>query len=168
MNRTICRLRFLDESANEFSLKGFIMSMLTIRGKAIGARRPLFADWSIPMPPEWRGAGGLTLRALIDRVVRAEVRAFRARQEERRVFRALTARQIAEGAEKGKIEMGGSEVPAQDVDEDEAVAIACQAFEDGLYLVVIDGEDHRELDREIHLQPDSQITFVRLTLLAGG
>ena len=144
------------------------MAVLTIGGKGLGARRPLFADWSIPFPPEWADAGGLTLRDLIGCVVRAEVRAFRQRQEDRQIFRALTARQIAAGAEKGKIEMGGSDVPVQPVDEEEAVAVACQAFEDGLYLVVIDEEEHRDLDREIHVQPDSRVTFVRLTLLAGG
>lgn len=144
------------------------MSTLTISGKALGSRKPLFADWSIPFPPEWRDEGGLTLRDLIARVVRSEVRAFRQRQEERKVFRALTARQIAQGAEKGKIESGGSEVPPQPVDEGEAVATACQAFEDGLFLVVIDGEDQREIDRQVHVRPNSQITFVRLTMLAGG
>jgi hypothetical protein len=144
------------------------MSTLMISGKAVGAKRPLFADWSIPFPPEWRDAGGLTLRDLISRVVRAEVAAFRERQEERKTFRALTARQIEEGTERGKIEMGGSEIPPQPVDAEEAVAVACQAFEDGLYLVVIDGDDHRELDREIHVRPESRVTFVRLTLLAGG
>jgi hypothetical protein len=144
------------------------MSTLTISGKAIGARRPLFADWSIPFPPEWGESSGLTLRELISRVVRAEVAAFRQRQEDRQVFRALTARQIEEGSEKGKIEMGGSEVPPQPVDEEEAATVACQAFEDGLFLVVIDGEDCREIDREVFVRPDSRVTFVRLTLLAGG
>jgi hypothetical protein len=144
------------------------MPILTISGKAIGAKRPLFADWSIPFPPEWSGEGGWTLRDLIGRVVRAEVQAFRQRQEERRTFRALTARQVEQGVERGKIEMGGSEVSLQPVSEEEAVAVACQAFEDGLYLVVIDEEDYRDLDREIHMKPDSRVTFVRLTLLAGG
>jgi hypothetical protein len=144
------------------------MSTLTISGKAIGARKPLFADWSVPLPPDWDHSGGQTLRNLIACVVRVEVRAFRERQLERQVFRALTAREIADGAEKGKIEMGGSEVAPQSVDEDEAVAVACQAFEDGIYLVAIDGEDQREIDREIHLRPNSHVTFVRLTLLAGG
>jgi hypothetical protein len=144
------------------------MSTLTISGKAVGARRPLFADFSIPFPPEFAGEGGVTLRDLIGRVVRNEVQAFRQRQDERHVFRALTARQIAAAAEKGKIEMGGSEVPVEAVDEDEAIAVACQAFEDGLFLVVIDEEDHRELDRQIYVRPDSRVTFVRLTMLAGG
>lgn len=144
------------------------MSSLTISGKALGSRKPLFADWSIPFPPEWRDEGGLTLRDLIARVVRDEVQAFLTRQEDRQVFRALTARQIAAGAEKGKITSGGSEVPPQVVDEEEAVATACQAFEDGLFLVIIDGEDQREIDRQIHVRPDSRVAFVRLTLLAGG
>lgn len=144
------------------------MSTITIGGRALGSRRPLFADWSIPMPPIWREEGGVTLRHLIQRVVVDEVQAFRERQEARQVFRALTARQISDGAERGKIEMGGSEVDIQNVSETEAVAVAWQAFEDGLYLVVIDEEDVRELDREIHLQPDSRVTFIRLTMLAGG
>ena len=141
---------------------------LTISGKAIGARRPLFADWSIPFPPEWSGEGGLTVRDLIDRVVRSEVQAFRQRQEDRQTFHALTARQIAVSAEKGKIEMGGTDVPVQPVDEDQAVGVACQAFEDGLFLVVIDGQDYRQLDSPLFLKADSHIAFVRLTLLAGG
>lgn len=144
------------------------MPSLVIGGKAIGARKPLFADWSIPFPPEWNNDGQRTLRDLISQIVRAEVQLFRGRQEERRTFRALTARQIEEGTLKGKVEMGGSEVPSQAVDEHEAVAVACQAFEDGLFLVVIDDEEYRELDREIHVRPDSRVTFLRLTLLAGG
>ena len=144
------------------------MSTLTISGKAVGSRRPLFADWSIPFPPDWGSSGGVTLRDLIGQVVRGEVQKFKQRQEDRQIFRALTARQIAAGAEKGKIEMGGSEVPLQPVDEAESVAVACQAFEDGIFLVVIDGEEQREIDHEIHVQPDSRIAFVRLTLLAGG
>jgi hypothetical protein len=144
------------------------MSTLVITGKTLGSRRPLFADYSIPFPPEWTGDGGLTLRDLIARVVRSEVQAFRHRQEERQVFRALTAKQISDAAAKGKIEMGGSEVPVQAVDEEDAVGVACEAFEDGLFLVVIDGQDYRQLDSQIHVQSDSRVAFVRLTLLAGG
>ena len=84
--------------------------MLTISGKALGRKKPLFADWSIPFPPDLGDGGSLTLRDLIGRVVRAEVEAFKKRQQERKLFRALTERQIQEAAGKGKIEMGGSEL----------------------------------------------------------
>jgi hypothetical protein len=140
--------------------------MITISGKALGRKKPLFADWSIPLPPE-AGEGGLTLRDLIDRVVRAEVEAFRQRQEERKLFRALTERQIEQGAARGKVDMGGRDLN-QKVDADEAVATALEAFEDGLYLVVVDGQELRSLDAQVFLQPDSRVAFVRLTLLAGG
>ena len=144
------------------------MSALTISGRTLGSRKPLFADWSTPFPPEWRGDGRLTLRDLIGRVVRDEVQKFRQRQEERQVFHTLTARQISDGVELGKITMGGSEVGVQEVDEEQAVAIACQAFEDGLFLVVIDEQDIRQIDQELHLRPNSRVTFIRLAMLAGG
>ncbi len=142
--------------------------MLTVTGKALGQRKPLFADFSVPPPDEIGDGGSTTLRDLIARVVRHEVAEFRQRQEDRQFIRALTAREIEAGAEAGKIDSGGSEVEPQDVDEGQAVDTALQAFADGMYLVVIDGSDHRELDAQVFVQPDSQLTFVRLTLLAGG
>lgn len=141
--------------------------MLTIRGKALGRKKLLFADWSIPFPPDLGDGGSLTLRDLIGRVVRAEVDAFKKRQQERQLFRALTEKQIQEGAAKGKIEAGGSDLK-QKVDAEEAVATALQAFEDGLYLVVVDEQEQRSLDAQVFLQPDSTVAFVRLVMLAGG
>jgi hypothetical protein len=142
--------------------------MLTIRGKMLGRKQPLFADWSVPFPPDLKAEGDrLTLRDLIARVVRAEVAAFRSRQEERRLVRVLSRSDIDQGVVKGKVDMGGRDVK-QPVDEEEAVATAIEAFADSLYLVVVDGEEQRDLDREVYLQPDSQLTFVRLAMLAGG
>lgn len=94
--------------------------MLTIRGKALGRKKPLFADWSIPFPPDRGDGGSLTLRDLIDRAARAEVEGFRERQQERQLFRALTEKKIQDGAVKGKIEAGGSDLK-QKVDTDSAV-----------------------------------------------
>lgn len=141
--------------------------MITIRGKALGRKKPLFADWSIPFPPDLGDGGSLTLRDLIGRVVRFEVEAFQKRQQERRLFRALTEKQIQEGSVKGKIESGGSDLQ-QKVDAEESVATALEAFEDGLYLVVIDEQEQRSLDAQIFLRPDSMVAFVRLVMLAGG
>jgi len=139
-----------------------------VSGKVLGRKQALFADWSIPLSPDWSGDAGLTLRQLIARIVRAEVEGFRQRQIDRQMFRTLTARQIDQAAETGRIEMGGSEVGLQEVDTDAAIGTALQAFEDGLYLVVIDGDEQRDLDRQVFLNEESRIVFVRLTLLAGG
>jgi hypothetical protein len=141
--------------------------MITIQGKALGRKKPLFADWSVPFPPDLGEGGALTLRDLISRIVRTEVAAFQQRQAERRLLRALTEAEIARGKSKGKIESGGSDLK-QEVDPEQAVAVALEAFEDGLYLVVVDGQEQRSLDQQVYLQPDSTVAFVRLTLLAGG
>ena len=137
--------------------------MLTISGKALGKKKPLFADFSIPSPAE----GVVPLRDLLTRIVRHEVEAFRERQEDRKFVKALTARQIDESAARGKIDMGGRDLD-QKVDTDEAIRVALEAFEDGLFLVIIDGTDYKTLDSEVALQSDSKVGFVRLTMLAGG
>jgi hypothetical protein len=144
------------------------MAVLTISARAWGKRKPLVPDWQVPFPPEEQGGGEpLTLRQLITRIVRREVDAFKQRQEDRQVVRILTERQIEEGLSKGKVDAGGRNLH-QFVDPDEAVAVALQAFEDGLYLVILDGEECRELDREIFLHAESHLVFVRLVMLAGG
>ena len=141
--------------------------MLTISGKALGKKKPLFADFSIPSPPAGDEGGAVRLRDLLSRIVRHEVDAFEERQEDRKFLEALTAREIGEQAARGKIDMGGRDIK-QKVDMDEAIAVALEAFEDGLYLVIIDGQDYKTLDAEVFLQSDSKVGFVRLTMLAGG
>lgn len=141
---------------------------MQITGRSLGSKRRLFDDWSIPAPPESTGGGGLTLAQLIERIVRSEVDDFEARQQARQFIRALTVSEIDAGVKQGKIEMGGSEVGMQHVDADHAVGTALQAFEDGLYLVIIDDVEHRSLEQQVYLQTDSRITFIRLTLLTGG
>jgi hypothetical protein len=144
------------------------MPVLTISARAFGKRKPLVPDWQVPWPPdEHDGGEPLTLRQLISRVVLQEVQAFQKRQEDRQILRILTERQIEEGLGRGRVDSGGRSLH-QPVNPDTAVATALQAFEDGLYLVVLDGDEQRELDREIFLQQESHLVFVRLVMLAGG
>lgn len=141
---------------------------ITIKGKQVGSKKQLFPDRFIPYPPSLQNAGGrTTLRDLITRIVLEEVAAFRQRQEERRLYRALTAPQIAQGVGQGKVNPGGQDLD-QEVDDDSAVATALQAFEDGLYFVFIDGEQKQDLNETVYVGPDSTVTFVRLVALAGG
>ena len=144
---------------------------MIITAKAIGQRKPLLADWSVPPPEDigdGEGGGNWTLRDLIERLVRHEIAAFRERQHRRQFLQVLSAAQIAEASARGKVESGGSEVPIQEVDDDAAIAAAVQAFEDGMYLVVIDGVKRGALDERLFLTDASHITFVRLTMLTGG
>lgn len=141
---------------------------ITIEGKQLGRKQRLFPDRQVPYPPDWQRSGGrTTLRDLITRIVLNEVTAFRQRQEERRLYRALTAAQITQGASTGKIDPGGRELN-QLVDDNTAVATALQAFEDGLYFAFIDGQQQKALDATVYVGPNSTVTFVRLVALAGG
>lgn len=142
---------------------------ITVQVRVAGQQRSLLDDWSIPSPPDISDGGEpLTLRSVITHIVLAEVRAFRQRQSEQRFLRVLTQRQIQEGAAKGRILSGQTDMPPQPVDQAQAVATALQAFEDQLYLVAIDDQLQRSLDGEVFLKPDSKVTFIRLTMLAGG
>ncbi len=142
---------------------------MIVTTKSLGRKKPLFEDFSVPIPPDWSGGdGGITLRQIIDRIVRDQVKQFQDRQQQRQFIRALTEKEIAVGAARGKIEMGGSEVGIQPVDPDQAVGNALLAFEDGLYLVVVDGVEKRQLDQQVYLKADSRITFIRLAMLTGG
>ncbi|HEX2079106.1 MAG TPA: hypothetical protein VHG08_15385 [Longimicrobium sp.] len=145
--------------------------MVVVTTRALGRRRPLLDDWSVDLPPgaEGGGDGGLTLRELIARVVRAEVAAFRRRQREGALLRVLSGAEIQAGAERGRVVPGGR--PAADdvaVDEEEAVAVALTGFLDGLYLVLVDGAEQRDLDAQVYVRPDTRLTFLRLTFLAGA
>jgi hypothetical protein len=139
---------------------------ITVEGKAVGQRKPLFTDWQIPIAAE-PGQGSITLRDLIERVVREEVAAFKERREERRVARVLSREQIEQGAVRGKIDSGGRE-SEPDVDPDAALETAVLAFQDGLYYVFVDEEQATDLEAQVFLKAESRVTFLRLVALAGG
>ena len=130
--------------------------------------RPL-DGWAVPNPPgsDDSEGDGITLRELITRVVRTEVSAFEARERARRLVRALSASEIAEGAARGRVDPAGRP-PTGPADAEMAVGAALQGFEDGLYLVILDGVEQRSLDRQVYLTADSKLVFLRLTFLAGA
>ncbi len=141
--------------------------MLTISGKVAGGRRALFADFGVELPRD-TGDSGTRLRELLERIVREQVSQFSRRQQDRQFIRALTEKQINDQAARGKVDSGGSEVAPQEVDADAAVGAALQAFEDGLYFVILDEVQQQDLDALVFPRPDSRITFIRLAMLAGG
>jgi len=141
--------------------------MLTVEAKTVGRRRELAPAWGLPLPPEWAGSDGLTLRDVIARIVREQVAGFHQRQIEARFLRVLTEKELEDGSAVGRITPGGSRL-RQPVEPDDAVARALLAFEDGLYLVLIDERRCERLDEPVELGTDSTVTFIRLVALAGG
>ena len=139
-----------------------------IETRMLGKKSRPLDGWAVPTPPDaTEGGEGLTLRTLIERVVRAEVKAFEQRERTRRFVRVLSEREVADAAARGKVDPGGRPATGP-VDEEQAVGAAIQGFEDGLYLVILDGAEQRDLERRIFVSDSSQLVFLRLTFLAGA
>ena len=139
-----------------------------IETRLLGRKSRPLDGWAVPGPPITDGDGDrLTLRELITRVVRAQVAAFDQRERARRFVRVLTDAEIDEGAARGRVDPGGRPVTGP-VDVEQAVGVALQGFEDGIYLVILDGVEQRDLDREVFVSAESKLVFLRLTFLAGA
>jgi hypothetical protein len=138
---------------------------ITIEAKILGQRAALQAPWQMTL-----STNSLSLHQLLEQIVRQEVQAFRQREQDRRLLRVLGPREITEAARSGKIVSGGVDElhPAQAIDEGEAIAIALQAFTDGLYFVFLNGQQLLDLEDAVQLLPASTLTFIRLVPLAGG
>ena len=140
---------------------------ITVSTRSIGRRKPLLSDFDVPPPDELRDDGNLLLRHVIEHVVRHQVYLFNQRQESGRVDRVLSEAAIEKRVQAGKVDPTGRP-DRETADADEAVGAALQAFEDGLYLVMIDEIERRSLDEHVYLSPSSRMVFVRLTFLAGA
>jgi hypothetical protein len=142
--------------------------MPTIEVRTTGRRNPLVPQWQVPVPPGAAdGMSPLTLRDLIERVVRGEVEAFRRRQRDGAFVALLTEERLEGGLARGRVAPGRRALN-QRVDPDEAAGVALAAFEEGLYLVVVDGRQRTDLDEQVVVGPDSALVFVRLVPLVGG
>ena len=70
-------------------------------------------------------------------------------------------------AKHGKVSFGELHQKETAVVEN-AIATALQAFEDGLFLLLIDGAKCSTLEQPIKFREDSEVVFLRLVALAGG
>src|SRR5206468_4016544 len=80
------------------------LGSMLIETRILGRKRRPLDGWTVPTPPgtgDEQDGDGLTLRELIGRVVRQEVRAFERRAEARRLLRVLSESEITEAAARG-------------------------------------------------------------------
>lgn len=82
------------------------------------------------------------------------------------LMKALTEEEIAEKAEEGKVSFG-VHYNLKKVDEKKAVENAWQCFEDGMIAFFADGERFEDMEKKVLLHEGSEVTFIRLTFLAG-
>ncbi|MEH7377543.1 hypothetical protein [Neobacillus drentensis] len=108
-----------------------------------------------------------TLRVLLTELVSIQIQEFNATtQTETNMVSFLTNEEIEQKVYAGKVGFR-TKYSDQKADLQTAVRVAIQAFEDGLYRVVINEKETLDLDERLGLQEDDQLTFIKLTMLAG-
>ena len=107
-----------------------------------------------------------TVKELIKESVHTCVSEYNDRFRKGEQYRALTEEEIQSMSEVGKIAFG-IKYGGQEADEAEAVENAIQSYVDGLYRIFIGEEDAGDIDSEIEIGENSEVTFIRLTMLSG-
>lgn len=121
-------------------------------------------QWPLELPAE-----RITIRELIRSRVYQEVQDFNLRGttgDERVLAERLAEyRGLVRPAEPGTNELLK---PRSLVDWKKQFDVACEAFQAGRILILVDDRQASELDEVVELRSGSTVSFLRLTLLVGG
>ena len=107
-----------------------------------------------------------TVEELIKESVHTCVSAYNERVRKREGITPLNEEQIRDMSEIGKIAFGIN-YGGKEADENTAVTVALQAFEDGLVRIFHREEELLTLSQAIEVRENDSFTFLRLTMLAG-
>jgi len=129
--------------------------------KSIGKRRPALEKMPYALPD-----GIITLRQLIEAIVRQEVDTYNSRGLEHMLVPFLTEAEIVDQATVGKVGFGRL-YSKKKADPGKAVETALQGFEDGLFRVLVEEKEAAALDSPVEICEGDTLTFIRLTFLAG-
>lgn len=110
--------------------------------------------------------GPMTVEEFLAETVRQNVRDYNERKEAGEILRLFSADVLEEKAQSGKVSYGDP-VDDRKADEGKAVANALQCFDDGMVALFADGVRYTERSERIELKEQSEVTFIRLTFLAG-
>lgn len=108
----------------------------------------------------------VTVKDLLTETVKMNVAEYENRQENSELLRFLTKEEIEEKGTQGKIGFGriyGERKP----NVEKAIQSSLECFEDGMVVVFAGDRKLSGLDEALDLQDGSEITFVRMTMLAG-
>lgn len=108
----------------------------------------------------------VTVQDLLTETVKINVAEYKARQENSELLTFLTKEEIEDKGTQGKISFGriyGERKP----NVEKAIQSALECFEDGIVVVFAGDRQLNKLDEKLDLQDGSEITFVRMTMLAG-
>jgi hypothetical protein len=143
---------------------------ISVEVRGLGLGKPLLDDFSIDPPQtSGEGEGPMTLRRLITLIVLERAQADSQSKPRPKFPSAMDREQIQRGSVQGKVAPAPWAVrQGPPPDQEEAVQAALQAFEDRLYLVVIDEKPREDLDELVVLRSGSRIAFLMLSMLSGG
>lgn len=107
-----------------------------------------------------------TLRELIERIVVLNVNKFNNSRDQNNIVTYLLTEEIESKMKTGKVGFGNiyNETKAK---VDEAITNALQSYEDGIFRVFIGDDEVIGLSQWIELHEEDELTFIRLTMLAG-
>lgn len=126
-------------------------------GKNRAETAPVFYDY-----PE----GIQSVRELLRETVRLNLQEYEKGKQEDAILQVLSRQEQETQAKSGKISFG-IHYNTKKPDLDQAVDHAWQCFEDGIAALFVDGERPQGLDDAVCLKEDSELIFIRMTLLAG-
>lgn len=131
------------------------------RVKAVGKRRPM-----LELTPFDLSDNINCLKEAISEIVSKNVLEYNKNTPEKSIISFLTSEEIESQANIGKVGFG-SIYNENKQSLEKAIDVALQAFEDGIYKVLINEDVIEELNSPINLKDGDIFTFIRLTLLAG-
>ena len=108
----------------------------------------------------------MSVEEFLAETVRQNVKEYNDRKDAGEVLRLFSMERLVEMAESGKVSYG-SVMDERRAKESDAVKTALQCFEDGMVALFADGARYSEPGQTIPLREGSEVTFVRLTFLAG-
>lgn len=129
--------------------------------KQLGKKRNRFqaVPFALEHPPD-------TVEALIRECVHTCVKKYRERALNAK-DRVLTAEEMEAQKEIGKIAFG-IHYNEREINEQQAVGTALQAYEDGLFRIFLNEDELGGMEQVLNLQEDDVLTLVRLTMLSGS
>lgn len=107
-----------------------------------------------------------TVKDLLREFVTINVKEFNEGLTENDVVPYLTDEKINDLSDAGKISFG-VDYNGREQDLEKAIENALQSYEDGIYRVFVNGEELGKINDKLDLQENDELTFVRLTMLAG-
>ena len=128
--------------------------------KAISKRKPLIerVAFDIDRPVA-------TSKELVEYIVRRNVEDYNKKNVDAPLFQYLTSDELEDGAKTGKIGFNDRK-NEKTQDAGKAVENALGCFDDGIFKLFINDEEAGFKDK-INLKDNDEITFMRLTMLAG-